>query len=39
VEDFKRQDLPLHILVNNAGVGAPSGQLGQKTPEDFEVCD
>jgi hypothetical protein len=37
VEGFKGRNVPLHGLINNAGVGAPKGQAGQQTSEGIEV--
>ena len=41
VQKFRAKDLPLHILMNNAGIHVPGGdapeQSGQRTPEGFEV--
>jgi NAD(P)-dependent dehydrogenase (short-subunit alcohol dehydrogenase family) len=37
VDGFIGRNVPLHCLINNAGVGAPKGQLGERTPEDIEV--
>eukprot|EP00884_Botryococcus_braunii_P009998 jgi/Botrbrau1/189/Bobra.0022s0169.1 len=37
VEGFKGRNVPLHGLINNAGVGAPKGQAGQETSEGIEV--
>lgn len=37
-DDFKSRGWPLHVLLNNAGIQAPAGFRGQKTPGGFEVC-
>jgi hypothetical protein len=29
--------LPLHVLINNAGIIIPKGELGAKTEDGFEV--
>jgi len=36
-DDYKAKGWPIHVLLNNAGIQAPAGHLGQKTPGDFEV--
>ncbi|WIA38443.1 hypothetical protein OEZ86_001767 [Tetradesmus obliquus] len=36
-DDFKARGWPLHVLLNNAGIQAPAGHRGQKTPGGFEV--
>jgi hypothetical protein len=36
-DDFKSRGWPLHVLLNNAGIQAPFGHGGQKTPGGFEV--
>lgn len=36
-DDFKSRNWPLHVLLNNAGIQAPAGFRGQKTPGGFEV--
>jgi hypothetical protein len=36
-DDFKSRGWPLHVLLNNAGIQAPLGHRGQKTPGGFEV--
>eukprot|EP00879_Flechtneria_rotunda_P001256 GHRR01001403.1.p1 GENE.GHRR01001403.1~~GHRR01001403.1.p1 ORF type:complete len:453 (+),score=134.03 GHRR01001403.1:286-1644(+) len=36
-DDFKAKGWPLHVLLNNAGIQAPYGHRGQKTPGGFEV--
>lgn len=34
---FLEWDIPLHVLINNAGILVPEGQLGLKTEDGFEV--
>eukprot|EP00775_Hariotina_reticulata_P005452 gene5452-5686_t len=36
-DDYKSRGWPLHVLLNNAGIQAPHGLRGQKTPGGFEV--
>jgi len=36
-DDYKSRGWPLHVLLNNAGIQAPTGHRGQKTPGGFEV--
>lgn len=36
-DDLKAKGWPIHVLLNNAGIQAPAGHLGQKTPDGFEV--
>jgi hypothetical protein len=36
-QQYRQRGWPLHVLLNNAGIQAPAGHLGQKTPGGFEV--
>ena len=36
-DKYKQQGWPLHVLVNNASVAAPEGQIGQHTEEGLEI--
>lgn len=38
-DDLKAKGWPIHVLLNNAGIQAPYGHLGQKTPGGFEVSE
>lgn len=36
-DDLKAKGWPIHVLLNNAGIQAPYGHMGQKSPGGFEV--
>jgi hypothetical protein len=36
-DEYKSKGWPLHVLLNDAGIQAPAGFRGQKTPGGFEV--
>jgi NAD(P)-dependent dehydrogenase (short-subunit alcohol dehydrogenase family) len=36
-DEYKSRGWPLHVMLNNAGIQAPAGFRGQKTPGGFEV--
>lgn len=38
-DELKAKGWPIHVLLNNAGIQAPYGHLGQKTPGGFEVSE
>jgi NAD(P)-dependent dehydrogenase (short-subunit alcohol dehydrogenase family) len=36
-EEYKKRGYPLHVLLNNAAIQAPTGKRGNKTEEGFEI--
>ena len=37
VDQYKKLDYPLHVLINNAAIQAPKGHRGEHTKDGIEV--